>query len=96
MEISDSEYKSLLDDSIKLRALEKAGVDNWDFYDDALKEYRKEKDREEKIETYFDELCEILCESIEEPAGSGCGFGFRDKGLEQASKRFREMILETI
>jgi len=34
--ISKKEYESLLEDSEKLSALEAAGVDNWEGYDDAM------------------------------------------------------------
>lgn len=34
--ISKKEYESLLEDSEKLSALEAAGVDNWQGYDDAM------------------------------------------------------------
>lgn len=34
--ISAKEYVDLLVDSEKLRRLERAGVDNWDWYGDAL------------------------------------------------------------
>jgi hypothetical protein len=36
MEISQDEYESLLKDRDKLRALEGAGVDNWEGYDIAM------------------------------------------------------------
>ena len=36
MEITEHEYESLLQDRMKLRALEGAGVDNWEGYDIAM------------------------------------------------------------
>jgi len=36
--ISKKEYDKLLNDSRILRALEGAGVDNWEGYDDAMNE----------------------------------------------------------
>jgi hypothetical protein len=41
--ISKAEYDELLDDSYRLAALYGAGVDNWDFYDDAMESYRENK-----------------------------------------------------
>ena len=35
-ELSIKEYNELVDDQIKLRALEAAGVDNWNGYDTAM------------------------------------------------------------
>lgn len=34
-------YQNLIRDSEELNALEIAGVDNWDWYDDALEEFRQ-------------------------------------------------------
>lgn len=42
--ITRKEYESLLDDSRKLGCLEDAGVDNWTFYDEAMKEYYSDED----------------------------------------------------
>jgi len=36
VKISKEEYKHLLEDSDTLSALEEAGVDNWEGYDDAM------------------------------------------------------------
>lgn len=37
--ITLEEYKSLLKDREKLQALERGGVDNWEWYSDSLEEY---------------------------------------------------------
>jgi len=42
--ITKKEYESLLRDSAFLNALECAGVDNWDYYDDALESFNKENE----------------------------------------------------
>ncbi len=36
------EYNSLCQDSMKLRALEQAGVDNWEWYGDAMATLQEE------------------------------------------------------
>lgn len=36
--ISQKEYDSLLDASLKLNCLENGGVDNWEWYHESLKE----------------------------------------------------------
>lgn len=41
VKISKQAYESLLDDEAKLNALENNGVDNWQWYDVAMEEYRK-------------------------------------------------------
>jgi|WetSurMetagenome_2_1015567.scaffolds.fasta_scaffold341278_3 hypothetical protein len=44
IEISKEEYKHLLEDSKMLSALEQAGVDNWEGYDDARIIFMDEED----------------------------------------------------
>lgn len=39
VEITEQEYRSLQADATKLAALEDAGVDNWEWYDEAMKAY---------------------------------------------------------
>jgi len=42
--ITKKEYESLLHASDVLNALRDAGVDNWDYYDDALESFNKENE----------------------------------------------------
>ncbi len=64
----------------KLRALENAGVDNWDGYDDAMDEIQKAEDYDNYIYEVASKIIDILGENIEEPAGQGCGYGITEKG----------------
>lgn len=41
--IKKSEYEYLLDDQLTLNCLEDAGVDNWEWYDEAMMAYRQRK-----------------------------------------------------
>jgi len=41
VEISETELNDLLKDQMKLEALEQTGVDNWDWYDEAMKLFRE-------------------------------------------------------
>lgn len=43
IEISIEDYNTLMDKQLKLIALEGAGVDNWDGYDEAMKSYEELK-----------------------------------------------------
>lgn len=45
--ISTTNYHKLLDKSFKLNCLENGGVDNWNFYDEAMKAYHLANDEEE-------------------------------------------------
>jgi hypothetical protein len=67
-----------------LDALEAGGVGNWEGYDFATEEYSKTIGREEAAEDIIEEICCVLCEYIEQPAGAGCGFGFAPKSLDAA------------
>lgn len=60
-----------------LNALQAAGVDNWDGYDFATEEIRKEEEREEFYDTVAEEIADAIDVHIEEPAGQGCGYGLR-------------------
>lgn len=44
--ISKEEYEQLLDDSLFLNCLRNNGVDNWDWYDEAVEEYQQIKGEE--------------------------------------------------
>jgi hypothetical protein len=46
--ISKEEYEKLLDDSAKLNSLINGGVDNWEWYWEALAEYRQWKGEEDE------------------------------------------------
>jgi len=47
---------------------------------------------DENIEKKFDEICEVLCEKIEEPAGRGCGYGLNSKQMEIAFNIFKDFV----
>ena len=44
--ISKEDYEELLDDSLFLNCLRNNGVDNWDWYDEAISYYQKIKGEE--------------------------------------------------
>ena len=41
--VESNEYEELLDDSLFLNCLQNNGVDNWDWYDEAVAEYQQSK-----------------------------------------------------
>lgn len=95
IKISTDRYKQLLDSENRLIALESNGVDNWEFYEEALKEYNKKKWLKEAMDDCFEQMLSHISESIEEPAGRGCGYGFtRDsESLEKAADVLSDFIL---
>jgi len=44
--VESDEYEELLDDSLFLTCLQNNGVDNWDWYSEAVEEYQKIKGEE--------------------------------------------------
>ena len=42
--VTKSDYEDLLDDQLFLNCLESSGVDNWEWYDEAMNEYRLQKE----------------------------------------------------
>lgn len=44
--ISKEEYEELQDNSLFLNCLKNTGVDNWDWYDEAVQEYQQIKGEE--------------------------------------------------
>ena len=62
VKISPERLKHLERVESKMNALESGGVDNWEFYDEALTAYRKQNEIGERIETLTDELARIFGE----------------------------------
>ena len=57
--VPENLFKELLDSYITLMALEKGGVDNWEWYGESVKDYYKElevKNMEEAIELFINDL----------------------------------------
>lgn len=86
IEIEDKRLEELKDIEIKMLALEAGGVDNWEGYGESLDGYFKQKEKAEKIYIVIGEIVDALCEGVEQPAGSGCGFGVRSECIENAEK----------
>lgn len=59
----------------KLDALEAGGVDNWEWFDESLKDWHKENHVDECVDSAIDEINELLVEAeVDQPAGPGCGY----------------------
>ena len=76
--ISPRRLKELERMEAKLNALESGGVDNWDFYDDALKDYHINNEKDERIESLINELSEAFGQCAYEPSERGAGIAFSD------------------
>ncbi len=74
-EIQDKRLKELEKAEAKLQALENAGVHNWQFYEDALKDFLQAELKEELLNELVMNIEDVFCEAeVQEPAGRGCGY----------------------
>jgi hypothetical protein len=75
VKISEKRLKDLERAASKLQALEAGGVDNWEWYSESLKEWRKEGELEDLIATYVDDILQVCSEEgdVEYPAGREAG-----------------------
>ena len=96
MEITQERYRELEKAELKLDALEAGGVDNWEGIDFALGEYRRSIEIDEIINDACTEVAEAVCKEVEEPAGSGCGFGIRQEGIDQMILIIRNTVKKVI
>lgn len=98
--ITKAEYERLLDRDEKLTALEEGGVDNWEWYEESLKDYyqRQEEDErreeiEDKISEKFDEMISDLEKSIYGPSILGTDFCFDEEAVKKAKETIIDMIM---
>jgi len=93
MVLDDKRFKELEAAERKLNALEAAGVDNWDGYDFALESIRAEEAYDDFLQDVAGEIGEEIGGCIEEPAGSGCGYGLKDHGYDRIVSVLRKYRL---
>lgn len=92
--ISEERLKELEMCERELRALNNAGIDNWEFYDIALEEIRKEEELDKKFEDLSNEILEMLCDGIQEMSERGAGYGFADGAGVRLEKMLKEKVKE--
>ena len=68
IQITEQEYKRMKRDEAKLNALENWGVDNWEWYWEAMKTYNLEVEYEEKMESIMQDIEVALMEWAYEPS----------------------------
>ena len=70
--MTDKEIQRKLD---KLEALEAGGVNNWEFYNYALKEWNDANHKDKCIDQAIENINDLLTYAeVEEPAGHGAGY----------------------
>ena len=72
--ISKSEIERLRMIESKMAALEKGGVDNWEWYGESLASWREENEVNELKSNLFNDLLELLGQNAYEPSETGAGF----------------------
>ncbi len=78
----------------KLTALENGGVDNWEWYGEAMDALLKQQEFDAEVDATFDELVGELMSGAYEPSERGAGFAPSDDGFESALKLFKDFILK--
>lgn len=84
-----------------LDALEAGGVDNWEWYSESLKDFRKEEELENIIQDYVNEILEVCSDEgdVEYPAGRECGhsilLGGAEDGVYSLLQKFMQEVIDT-
>lgn len=94
IELTREKYRELVKDSRFLAALEAAGVDNWDGHGIAREQMTKEEEFDDRLESVFSDIIDILSEGIDEPAGTGAGYSLGSEQCELAEDKFRKFAFE--
>jgi len=69
-----------------LTALQNGGVDNWEFYDEAITPYLKDVELEERMGLFLEDIEVALTIGAYEPSERGAGFCASDSGREEAEQ----------
>ena len=98
--IKKSEYDYLIDRDLELTALENGGVDNWEWYEESLKEYKKYKEDKElrtEIENRFNDpfsdMIDILLKGI---SADETGCDFEGENMEKAKNILIDEVIKCI
>lgn len=82
----------------KLHALEAGGVDNWEWYDESLKGWRKENAHAEMISNLIDDFTEIVDElsieaEVDFPGGPGAGANVHIPHNSEEATKFINLVI---
>ena len=94
MEISKSRLKELELIEAKMRALEGAGVDNWEGYGIAMEEIEEQERVDSAIEEAAEKALQVLEESLHEPSERGAGFSTTEAAQEDAFEILKNCLIE--
>ena len=85
-----------------LEALQQGGVDNWEWYGESLKDFRKEEELDDLISQYTDDILQVCSEEgdVEYPAGRECGHSILLGGAEDSVvsllQKFMTEIIQSV
>tara|TARA_R110000751_G_scaffold8874_3_gene34420 strand:+ start:5907 stop:6197 length:291 start_codon:yes stop_codon:yes gene_type:complete len=94
MEITKERLQELEQSEAKLNALEIGGVDNWEWYGEAMQEYEKTLQAEQDIEDLFCDIETVLCEGSYEVSERGAGVAFNDDAVDKAKELLKTYLKE--
>lgn len=83
IKIDAKKLKELERAQAKLNALERGGVDNWEFYDEALTEYSDTIELEEMVESLIEDIEPVFLQGVYEPSERGAGFCATEEAREE-------------
>jgi len=84
IQITKEQLKAYEKAQAKLDALESGGVDNWEFYDEAMTEYKDTVEKEEKLEQLLIIIGEKLMCGAYEPSERGAGHTYTEEAFDEA------------
>ena len=87
IQIDSERLKKLERAEMKLQALEQGGVDNWEFYSEALNEYSNTIELEENIEEVLTEIEVALL-----PSERGAGYCSTDEARDEAFNILKNFV----
>lgn len=89
IEVSQEEYRELKDAQEKLELLEAAGVDNWEFYGNALEDFTPSTELYRDAQDLLQELTEGA--RVDYPAGRDAGHQiiFSESAIEKVVELLR-------
>ena len=64
--ISEKRLRSLLEDELRLIALDAGGVDNWSWYGDSICDFIQDTIKENDLDPDIESLCELVDIDIED------------------------------
>jgi hypothetical protein len=99
VKLSQKEYDKMQRNLSKLYALEAGGVNNWEWFDESLKEWRKESELSEMMDDLIYEFSECVNElaieaNVDFPAGMEAGSNVMMPDSEDAARVFINMVIE--